>query len=162
ILEAHQQCKIAIEAIERLRVEAGLPPKVLPPAVPENALAEEIYKKHGAEFKERYLTKGKKARNTALDEFKAKITKEYLPEGEKEPKHTAAQVSSAIGAIRERVFREITLGGTRIDGRGPKDLRNISCDVAVLPRTHGSALFQRGETQGLVVATLGTIADEQK
>ena len=71
-------------------------------------------------------------------------------------------MSVAIGAIRERVFREITLGGTRIDGRAPKDLRNISCDVAVLPRTHGSALFQRGETQALVVATLGTIADEQK
>jgi polyribonucleotide nucleotidyltransferase len=164
ILEAHAQCKIAIEAIERLRTEAGLPPKVLPPAVPPHPLADEIYKKHGAEFKERYLTKGKKARNTALDEFKEMITKEYLPEGEgqAEPKHTASEVSAAIGVIRERVFREITLGGTRIDGRAPKDLRQISCEVGVLPRTHGSALFQRGETQGLVTATLGTIADEQK
>jgi len=162
IIEAHRQCKIAIEAIERLRTEAGLAAKVLPPAVPENPLADEIYKKYGAEFRERYLTKGKKARNTALDEFKEKLAKEYLPEGEKEPKYTASQVSGAIGAIRERVFREITLGGTRIDGRGPKELRNVSCEVGVLPRTHGSAVFQRGETQALVAVTLGTISDEQK
>jgi polyribonucleotide nucleotidyltransferase len=162
IVEAHRQCATIIDAIERLRTEAGQGPKVLPPAVPENALAAEIYKKYGAEFKDRYLTKGKKARNSSLDEFKEKLTKEYLPEGEKEPKYTGSQVSGAIAAIRERVFREITLGGTRIDGRGPKDIRNISAEVAVLPRTHGSALFQRGETQGLVTATLGTIADEQK
>ena len=162
ISEAHRQCQVVIEAIDRLRAEAGLPPKVLPPAVPANPLADEIYKKFGAEFKERYLTKGKKARNTSLDEFKEKLTKEYLPEGVAEPKYTASQVSAAIAAIRERIFREITLGGTRIDGRAPKELRNISCDVSVLPRTHGSALFQRGETQGLVTATLGTISDEQK
>src|SRR5262245_21592230 len=162
ILEAHRQCKVAIEAIERLRTEAGLPPKVLPPASPENPLADEFYKKFGREFRERYLTKGKLERYAAIDELKERVTKEYVPEGEEEPKYTASQVSSAFGVIRERIFREITLGGTRIDGRAPKELRNISCDVAVLARTHGSALFQRGETQGLVTATLGTIADEQK
>ena len=162
IIEAHRQCKVAIDAIERLRSEAGLPAKVLPPAVPENALADAIYKKYGAEFRERYLTKGKKARNTALDEFKEKLAAEYLPEGEAEPKYTPAQVSAAIGAIRERVFREITLGGTRIDGRAPKELRHVSCQVGVLPRTHGSAVFQRGETQALVAVTLGTISDEQR
>ena len=79
-----------------------------------------------------------------------------------ELKHSAGDVSAAFGTLRERIFLEITLSGTRIDGRGPKDIRNVECDVAVLPRTHGSAVFQRGETQGLVVATLGTIADEQK
>src|SRR5581483_5846007 len=162
IIEAHRQCKLVIDAIHELREKAGLPPKELPPAAPENPLAEELYTKHGAEFKERYLTKGKKARNTAIDEFKEQIKKEYLPEGEAEPKYTPAQVSAAIGALRERIFREITLGGTRIDGRQPKELRNISCEVAVLPRTHGSAVFQRGETQALVITTLGTASDEQR
>lgn len=162
ILEAHRQCGIVIDAIERLRTEAGLGPKELPPPQPPSLLAEELYQKYGQEYRERYLTKGKKARNDALDEFKQKITTEYLPEGEAEPKYTAAQVSAAIAALRERIFREITLSGTRIDGRAPKELRNISCEVAVLPRPHGSAVFQRGETQGLVLATLGTIADEQK
>ena len=162
IMEAHRQCALVIAGIEELRTKAGLAAKVLPPAAPENPLAEEIYKKHGAEFREKYLTKGKKERNAALDAFKDEIKKVYLPEGEANPKYTPAQVSAAIGVLRERVFREITLGGTRIDGRGPKDLRNISAEVGLLPRTHGTALFQRGETQALVVATLGTVADEQK
>ncbi len=162
IMEAFRQCATVIDAIERLRTEAGLAPKVLPPAVPENPLADELYHKYGKEYHEKYLTKGKKERNAALDEFKDEIKKVYLPEGETNPKYTASQVSAALGALRERIFREITLGGTRIDGRAPKDLRHVSAEVAVLPRTHGTAVFQRGETQALVVATLGTIADEQK
>ena len=56
----------------------------------------------------------------------------------------------------------IVTEGRRVDGRGLKDIRPITCEVGVLPRTHGSALFTRGETQALVVATLGTSADEQK
>ncbi len=162
ILEAHRQCGLMIEAIEQLRTEAGLPPKVIAAASPIGPLAEELYQKYGKEFRERYLIKGKKDRNTKLDELKDEVKKAYVPEGVAEPKHTAGDVSAAFGTLRERIFREITLSGTRIDGRGPKDIRNVECDVAVLPRTHGSAVFQRGETQGLVVATLGTIADEQK
>ncbi|MBA4065115.1 MAG: polyribonucleotide nucleotidyltransferase [Isosphaera sp.] len=162
ILEAHRQCAVVIDAIDRLRAEAGLGAKVLPPAPPADALAEEFHKKFGAEFRERYLTKGKLQRYAAIDEFKERVKKEYVPEGEAAPKYTAGQVSAAFGAMRERIFKEITLGGTRIDGRGPKDVRAVSAEVGVLPRTHGSAVFQRGETQGLVVATLGTIADEQK
>jgi polyribonucleotide nucleotidyltransferase len=162
IMEAHRQCAIVIDAIERLRTAAGLGAKELPPAAGPNELAEEIYKKHGTEYRAKYLTPGKKARNSALDEFKDAIKKEYLPEGEANPKYTPAQVSAALGVLRERVFREITLTGTRIDGRGTKDIRPLACEVGVLPRTHGTALFQRGETQALVVATLGTVADEQK
>ncbi len=162
VMEAHKQCAVLIDAIERLRAESGQGPKVLPPAAPDNPLAEELYHKYGRDYREKYLTKGKKERNAALEEFKDEIKKVYLPEGEAAPKYTSGQVSAALGVLRERVFREITLGGTRIDGRAPKDLRHVSCEVAVLPRTHGTALFQRGETQALVVATLGTVGDEQK
>ena len=162
IVEAHKACRLVIQGIEELRTKTGQGPKQLPPQVQDDPLAEEIYKKHGAEFRERYLTTGKKARNASLDEFKDKLKKEYAPEGETNPKYTGAQVSAAIGAIRERVFREITLSGTRIDGRGAKDIRNLSSEVGVLARTHGTALFQRGETQALVVATLGTVGDEQR
>jgi polyribonucleotide nucleotidyltransferase len=162
ILEAHRHCGVIIDLIERLRTEAGLGPKELPPLPPPSVLADELYQKYGTEFRERYLIRGKKARNEALDEFKQKITAEYLPEGATELKYTAAEVAAAVAALRERIFREITLSGTRIDGRAPKELRAITCQVGVLPRTHGSAVFQRGETQGMVIATLGTIADEQK
>lgn len=61
-------------------------------------------------------------------------------------------------ALREQILRE----GKRYDGRGPDDLREIQCEVAVLPRTHGSALFTRGETQALVITTLGTVSDEER
>ncbi len=167
ILFAHDQCRELIDIIEKLRTEAGLEAKVLPPPPPPNPLVDEIYEKYGADFRKRYLTKGKKERNAALDEFKEEIKKVYLPEGEAAasettPTYTPVQVAAALAALRERVFRDITLTGVRIDGRGCKDLRPISCEVGVLPRTHGTAVFQRGETQAMVVATLGTVADEQK
>ncbi|MDY3558241.1 polyribonucleotide nucleotidyltransferase [Gemmata sp. JC673] len=162
IMEAHKQCAVLIDLIERLRTEAGLPTKVLPPATADNPLLEELYHKYGTQYREKYLTQGKKERNAALDAFKDEIKKVYLPEGELNPAYTPSQVSGALAALRERIFREITLGGTRIDGRAPKELRAIGAEVTVLPRTHGTALFQRGETQALVVATLGTVADEQK
>ncbi|AWM41573.1 Polyribonucleotide nucleotidyltransferase [Gemmata obscuriglobus] len=162
IMEAHKQCAVLIDLIERLRTEAGLGTKVLPPATADNPLLEELHQKYGAQYREKYLTQGKKERNAALDAFKDEIKKVYLPEGEANPAYTPSQVSGALSALRERIFREITLGGTRIDGRAPKELRALGAEVTVLPRTHGTALFQRGETQALVVATLGTVADEQK
>src|SRR5262249_51401393 len=63
---------------------------------------------------------------------------------------TPARVKAAFTAVEERVVRELILDGKRPDGRGPKDLRSIRCEVGLLPRAHGSALFQRGETQALV------------
>jgi polyribonucleotide nucleotidyltransferase len=162
ILAAHAHMRVIIEAIEELRTKAGKGPKTLPPQVPDNPLATEMYAKYGSEFRKKYLTEGKLERYAAIDELKKKITLDYIPEGATETKHTASQVSGALDTLRERVFREITLGGTRIDGRKHDEIRNLSCDVSLLPRTHGSALFQRGETQALCVITLGTTQDEQK
>ena len=75
---------------------------------------------------------------------------------------TPARVKAAFSAVEERVVRELILDGKRPDGRGPKDLRSIKCEVGLLPRAHGSAVFQRGETQALVTTVLGTGADEQR
>ena len=66
------------------------------------------------------------------------------------------QVKTAFHAVEEKVVRELILDGHRSDGRGPRDLRPISCEVSLLPRAHGSAIFQRGETQALVTTVLGT------
>jgi polyribonucleotide nucleotidyltransferase len=68
----------------------------------------------------------------------------------------------AWGELEERVVRDQILSGTRQDGRGMKDIRNIECKIGVLPRVHGSAVFQRGETQALITVTLGTARDEQR
>ena len=73
IAEAHKACRLVIQGINELRVKTGQGPKTLPPQVPDDPLGEEIYKKHGAEYRERYLTSGKKARNASLDEFKDKL-----------------------------------------------------------------------------------------
>ena len=159
---AHDQIKIIIVAIEELRTKAGLGAKKLPPVPGPDPLIDELHKKYGEDLKKKYLTEGKLARYAAVDELKAKIKKDYAAEEGKEPKFTEGQVSSAFSALRERIFQDITLTGTRIDGR-PLDLvRNLESMVSVLPRTHGSAVFQRGETQALVVVTLGTNQDEQK
>ena len=75
----------------------------------------------------------------------------------------ARQIKMAFEKLQEKVYRNaIIQTGERADGRTPKDLRPISCEVDVLPRVHGSSLFQRGETQGLVLATLGTSKDAQE
>ena len=159
---AHQSCIPIIDQIEELRSKAGLGKKELPPPPEVNPLVAELHKKIGAEFKQRYLTQGKLARYKALDELKDKVKKEYFPEGATETKYTPEQFSGAFATLREKIFQEITMGGTRIDGRPLDEIRPIAAEVQILPRTHGSALFQRGETQALVVATLGTGQDEQK
>ena len=159
---AFQQCQTVIDVIEELREKAGHGKKELPAAPAEHPLVGELHKKIGDEFKKRYLTEGKLARYAALNELKDQTKKEYFPDGATDGKHTPEQFSAAFSALREKLFQEITMTGTRIDGRGLDELRAVSGEVQVFPRTHGSALFQRGETQAVVVATLGTGQDEQK
>ena len=105
---------------------------------------------------------GKAERNGAVkDAAQRRIIAEFCPPGV-EGAATPAQVKAAFHAIEERVVREMILDGHRPDGRGPRDLRPIHCEVGVLPCAHGSAIFQRGETQALVTTVLGTGADEQR
>ncbi|HEV3144695.1 MAG TPA: polyribonucleotide nucleotidyltransferase [Gemmataceae bacterium] len=164
IMFGHKQIAKVIDVIEQLRKACGLPDKVAPPAGEPNPLIEIFQKRFADEFRIRKQTTGKHDRAEKIKEMKERIEKEFLTPaaGEKEPKYTAAQVSQAFGALEERVVRDLILEGQRIDGRTSKQLRGISCEVSVLPRTHGSAVFQRGETQALVVTTLGTVSDEQR
>jgi polyribonucleotide nucleotidyltransferase len=150
-----------IELIDELRLKAVGSPKTPPPAGPVNPLIEEFRKKYHAEFAKRKQTSGKQERAAAIRELRDQIVAEYLPE-DKEPEHTPEQVSAAFYALEERVVRDLILEGKRIDGRSTKQLRPITCEVGLLPRTHGSSLFQRGETQALVITTLGTSSDEQR
>src|SRR5262249_49343202 len=78
------------------------------------------------------------------------------------PSPLPADTPATPARVKERVVGELILDGKRPDGRGPRDLRSIRCEVGLLPRAHGSALFQRGETQALVTTVLGTAADEQR
>jgi len=103
---------------------------------------------------------GKKEREIAADEIRRKLVEKYSSEGE--DGFTEAQAAAAFEMLDKAIVRELTLEGRRVDGRAPNEIRPVTCEVGVLPRTHGSAIFTRGETQALVVATLGTAEDEQR
>lgn len=161
ILFAHQQIIKIIDHVEELRRKAGLETKVLPPAAAVNPLRDILRQRYYDEFRTLKQTSGKQARAEQIRALRERITAEYIP-ADRESEFTSAQVADAFGALEERIVRDLILEGKRIDGRGVKDVRHISCEVGVLPRTHGSALFQRGETQALVTTTLGTTSDEQR
>ncbi len=104
----------------------------------------------------------KKERNAAVKELLDGIIAEYSePQDGSEPKCDKGIVKRLLLDIEEEVVRKLLLEGKRLDGRNYQQVRPIDCEVGVLPRTHGSALFTRGETQSLVTVTLGTIRDAQ-
>lgn len=161
ILFGHKHIQDIVDMIEELRKTAGLAAKPAYEAGPVNPLIQIFQQKFSKEFSERKQTSGKHNRSDQIKELREKIFNEYVPEsGESE--YTPEQASRAFEALEERVVRDLILEGKRIDGRNPKQLRAISCEVGVLPRTHGSAIFQRGETQAMVTTTLGTTSDEQR
>ena len=109
-----------------------------------------------------YAIADKMARHKAVDAAKAKVTAHYFPEGEDAAYEQAARRAACSRSSRRKVVRNNILDtGKRIDGRDLKTVRPIVAEAGILPRAHGSALFTRGETQALVVTTLGTGEDEQ-
>jgi polyribonucleotide nucleotidyltransferase len=161
ILFGHKAIGMIVDQIEELRRKAGLGPKDLPPPSAPNPLIDLFKERFYKEFRERKQTTGKQNRADSIREFREKIFSEFLPENG-EPVYTPGQVAGALEALEERVVRDLILEGKRIDGRNVKQLRAITCEVGVLPRTHGTAVFSRGETQALVTTTLGTTSDEQR
>jgi polyribonucleotide nucleotidyltransferase len=107
-------------------------------------------------------TDGKVARAEAVSAVKQSMLAQMVPEPEAEDAPDLGALNKAWHDLEQRVVRDLILAGTRPDGRDSKSLRALDCQVGVLPRTHGSAIFQRGETQALVTVTLGTSRDEQR
>lgn len=117
---------------------------------------------YGAKLKEAKLTKGKQDRAEACSALKAEALAEFIPDPSADGAIDVGRFKSVWHDLEGKVVRQTILEGTRPDGRGGKDLRGIECQVDLLPRVHGSAMFQRGETQALVTITLGTGRDEQR
>lgn len=161
IMFAHKHVVQVIDLIEELRDKTGQGKKNSPAVIAVNPAIEVVRQKYYEEFKTRKQTSGKHARIDAIKELREKVFKEQVPEDGKGP-YTPEQVAAGFYALEERVVRDLILEGKRIDGRTHKQIRQITCEVGVLPRTHGSAIFQRGETQALVSTTLGTVSDEQR
>jgi polyribonucleotide nucleotidyltransferase len=114
------------------------------------------------ELKEAMLVHGKHDRGAAKKAVKEKIKSEMNPHPEADNAPSNSELSTAIHDLEERVVRDSILNGVRSDGRDGKTLRAIECKTNLIPRVHGSALFQRGETQALITVTLGTGRDEQR
>jgi polyribonucleotide nucleotidyltransferase len=160
VLFGHQQMQVAIQAIRELAAEAGKPPIAFAPAQPDLALADALSTACGADIAEAYTIKEKQLRYSTLDAIRAKAKAEIC--GAEGCLWSEAQVMGAFERLESKTVRgSIIEGRPRIDGRDNQTVRPITIRTGVLPRTHGSALFTRGETQALVITTLGTERDSQ-
>ncbi len=148
-----------IKLIEELKAEAGKEPWEAPSFPPEfDALYSRIEKQFGDKYVEAFKETDKLKRGTLVGQASEEVKASIDPENEIEVRY----VGDAIEKLMHKVVREKVLTtGHRIDGRDTKTVRPIQCQVDVLPMAHGSALFTRGETQALVVTTLGTGDDAQ-
>jgi polyribonucleotide nucleotidyltransferase len=148
-------------AISELRGLVGKERTWTPPANNEE-LKKKIRALAYEELKTRRQIPGKADRQNALKELYDSVTGQLCPEEAEDCPYDKGEVTTLLHELEEEVFTRLILeSGKRSDGRGATELRRIDADVAVLPRTHGSALFTRGETQAIVVTTLGTARDEQ-
>jgi len=148
--------------IAELQKKAGKPKEWTPPP-PTDALLADLRKKYAADLRTARATSGKQNRYKAVNDIYKAAKAIYMPEGSgDEGKKKWNVVRALMDQIEGEIVTEMVVQeGRRSDGRGPRDIRPIECEVAVLPRVHGSAMFQRGETQALCVITLGTRRDEQ-
>jgi polyribonucleotide nucleotidyltransferase len=130
---------------------------------PENdGLFDRIKNTYYDDFRNALQTPGKHARAEAVNALKERVTAELIPDPNAEGAIKPERLNTVWSEVKERIIRDLILAGTRPDGRDYRTLRPIECEVDVLPRVHGSALFQRGETQALITVTLGTARDEQR
>ncbi|WP_017937452.1 polyribonucleotide nucleotidyltransferase [Zestomonas thermotolerans] len=160
VLFAHQEFQAVIQAIKEFAAEAGKPAWDWTPPAENTALLEAIKAEFGAAISQAYTITVKQDRYNRLDELREQAVAAFA--GEEEGKPSAAEVKDAFGLIEYRTVRQnIVDGKPRIDGRDNRTVRPLKIEVGVLDKTHGSALFTRGETQALVVATLGTARDAQ-
>ena len=158
LFQGHQAIQPLIDLQEKLREQLGKPKRVAPQEEKDETLTAWVRDRAQGQVKEAVCIADKKQRNTRVDE----VGGEVLAAGAEEFPGREKEIKGAFRALEKFELRDLVLQRKRIDGRGLKDVRPISCDVNLLPRTHGSALFTRGETQALVVATLGTSSDAQR
>ncbi|MBU3694364.1 MAG: polyribonucleotide nucleotidyltransferase [Rhodocyclaceae bacterium] len=160
VVYGHEQMQAVINLINELADEAGKEAwDWTPPAVDEAVVAK-IAEVAEADLNEAFRIKSKSERSSRISEIKKAVMAAVLPEGA--DTMTVNLANGAFKDLESKIVRnQILSGEPRIDGRDTRTIRPISIRTGVLPRTHGSALFTRGETQSLAVATLGTARDEQ-
>ncbi|WP_353214062.1 polyribonucleotide nucleotidyltransferase [Salinisphaera hydrothermalis] len=161
VLFGHEQLQAAIKAISALTAEAGKPAWDWQAPAKDESLAEAVARVASDDVTAAYQIADKQERQARLGEIKDKVVEE-LAAAEGEDGYSSEDVKAALGDLEKKTVRSRILEGQpRIDGRDTRTVRDLTIRTGVLPRTHGSALFTRGETQALAVATLGTGRDAQ-
>jgi polyribonucleotide nucleotidyltransferase len=154
---AHEAMQPLIQLQQQMIEKLGKPKRSYPTTPTNPELEAEIREWMGDRLQQAVFNPDKTARETAVDEVKAQLKEEFVARD-----HEEKAISKVFDAIEKETVRNAILDrGLRPDGRTLTEIRPISCEVGVLPRTHGSGLFTRGQTQVLGVVTLGTIGDEQ-
>ena len=160
VLFGHEQMQAAVDAINRLVAEAGKPRWDWKTPEPNVALKKAVAMQAEAAFAEAYGIVVKQARVSRLAAIRQSV--QATLSGGDNPQFTRDQVTTELHDLEYRLVRDLILAGKpRIDGRDTRTVRPIRIEVGALPRTHGSAIFTRGETQALVTTTLGTGRDAQ-
>ena len=159
---AHQSIKTICDLIDELVAKCGQE-KEVPEIEWDQQIADEIAEKYSDDFGQAFGIKLKSERNTALKEITEKAEELYCTpaEGADEARCSKSLFNRILYNVQRKAVRRLILDGKRPDGRGSKDIRPVTCEVGLLPRSHGSSLFTRGETQALISVTLGTGRDEQ-
>ncbi len=156
---AHAEIKKIVAKIEELRALAGKPKRAVAQEQIDPALTEQVRKLVAGPIREAILIPNKSARQERLDQVLTDAVAQLKSDDPNRERH----VKIIFHGLEYTEVRNMILEKrVRADGRGPADIRPITCEVGVLPRAHGSALFTRGETQSLAVVTLGTTDDEQR
>ena len=160
VLFGHEQSQAVIDAIRELASEVGSEQLSWTPPESNDELIDIVAAEAGQAVVEAYGTADKMQRYGKLDEIKASLIEKLC--GGDEPKWNAQEVETALGKVKKTTVRGRILDGEpRIDGRDTRTVRPITVRTGILPRTHGSALFTRGETQSMVITTLGTQREAQ-
>ena len=160
VMFGHEQMQAAIGAIEELAAEAGKPAWELEAPPADEALAEAVRANAQSGIGDAYRVVDKIERRARVSEVRGAVVEAIA--GEEEGRWPEPAVRKAFEKLEKSMVRgSILAGENRIDGRGPAVVRDIESRVKLLPRTHGSALFTRGETQAIVTTTLGTTRDAQ-
>ncbi len=157
---AHNEILKICKMIDELTEVAGKP-KAYELKGPSKELCERVWSMTADRLRAAREIGGEVGRNEALNALREEVFAELCPEGVETPEHDPKHVTEAFYKAEKRVHREMILDGKRTGGRGVKEIRPLTGEVGILPRTHGSSLFSRGETMALATVTLGTAGDEQ-
>lgn len=161
VLFAHQEMQVVIQAINEFQKEAGKPAWDWEPPATNDVLTDAITASFGEGINAAYQISDKMQRQDKLAELRDQAVEQFAKE-DVEPPVSAKEVSGIFSKLEKNIVRQnIIKGQPRIDGRDTKTVRPISVETGILNKTHGSALFTRGETQAIVVATLGALRDAQ-